>query len=149
MEEFRKTLQRRQTYLSLGLLFAAVVILLGRGLARIQSNSVFAPEIVSGFHTGLATAFTAVLLFRTVRIRMMSKNPEQMKKLYIAETDERTLLIKQKSGSVGMNFVLYGLLVGACVAGYFEIIAFFTLLCATVFVALVRLSLKLYYRRKY
>ena len=150
MEEFKKQLQRRQQILACALLFTSSALTLSRRFLTTQAAEQFiSPSMVYGFQAGLVTALLACGIFLLIRNGMFLKNPEQLKKLYIAETDERTLLIRQKSGSVGMNFTLYGLAVGAAVAANLNVTAFFTLLGATFFVALVRLALKLYYRNKY
>ena len=150
MEEFKKQLQRRQQILVCALLFTASALTLSRKAFNTQAAEQFiSPAMVYGFQAGLMTALLACGIFLLIRNGMFLKNPEQLKKLYIEETDERTLLIRQKSGSVGMNFVMFGLAIAAAVAANFNAMVFFTLLGACVFVSIVRFALKVYYRQRY
>jgi len=102
-----------------------------------------------GFNFGIVCGFMITAIFYIYRNVKALKDDEKLKKLYIAETDERNLLILQKSGSVGLNVITIGLLIGASVSIYFNEMVFFTLLGACLFVSLVRLVFKLYYHKKY
>jgi hypothetical protein len=77
------------------------------------------------------------------------RDPEKLERLYIAEFDERKLMIQQMSGSVGFNVTIVGLLIATVIAGSYNATVFFSLLGASIFVALIRLVLKLYYRVKF
>jgi uncharacterized membrane protein len=122
-------------------------------LSRYYEKAPSSPEsfqgFTEGFQVGIIVALFGFLLYFFIRNIIAMRNPDRMKKLYISETDERKLLIMQKSGSDGMNIVMYGLAVGSAVAGNFDDTVFFALLGACVFVALVRGLLKLYYQKKY
>ena len=102
-----------------------------------------------GFNLGLICAFIFVVVFRIYRYSAALRNDEKLKRMYIAETDERALLIMQKSGSIGMNASMIGLIIGASVSAYFNITVFFTLLGAYLFIAAIRVSLKLHYHNKF
>lgn len=149
MDEFKKKLQSQQLLLVSGLLGACSAVLLTRNYAKEVLTSVYLQGFIEGFQVGSIVALFGALIFFIIRNIIAIKNPERLKKLYISETDERKLLIKQKSGSVGMNIIMYGLAAGTAISGNINDIVFFSLLGACMFVTLVRVSLKLYYRNKY
>ena len=149
MEEFKKKLQRRLILLSSGLCFACAAVILSGRFSSGPSAPEHLRDFMDGFQLGIILGIFSVLFFIFVRILMAIRSPDRLKKLYISETDERKLFILQKSGSSGMNIVMYGLAVATAVAGNFNNVIFFTLLGATLFVSLVRLVFKLYYHKKY
>ena len=149
MEDFKKKMQRRLILLSGGWVFACAAVMVSRNFAREASVSEHMRDFMDGFQLGFFIGLVSVLIFMFVRNVKAIRNPDRLKKLYISETDERNLLILQKSGSSGMNFAMYGLAVAAAVAGNFSYIVFLTLLGAALFVTLIRLIFKLYYRIKY
>lgn len=149
MDEFKKKMQARQLLLISGLLGACSAVLLSRNFEKASSVSEYWQGIAEGFQVGIVVALFGFLIFFFFRNILAMRNPDRLKKLYISETDERKLLIMQKSGSVGMNIVVYGLAVGTAVAGNINDTVFFTLMGASLFTASVRGFLKLYYRVKY
>lgn len=149
MENYNKTIKKRQLVFSLLLIFSSVVLLLSRIWGQRAMVGEHVEDFVAGFQVGIVLTLVGLLVFLVMRYRMAGKNPELMKKMYISETDERTQWIQQKAGSQGMNIVVYGLTLATAVAGNFNGTVFFTLLAADVFVLLVRLILKLYYKNKF
>ena len=149
MENFRKQLFNRQILLVAGLLLAAAALVF---TGRFEKGTT-APEslrgFIDGFQVGIAMGLLAVLLIFAVKHFLAIRNPDRMKKLYIAETDERRLFIKQKTGDIGMNIISYGLVVGTAVAGNINDTVFLTLLGACLFVTAVRGFLKIFYNKKY
>ena len=77
------------------------------------------------------------------------RNEKALKKLYIEENDERTIMIIQKTGAMGITICIIGLAFTTVIAGFYNQIAFFSLFGATVFTALVKGFFKLYYHRKF
>ncbi|WP_040952490.1 hypothetical protein [Gorillibacterium massiliense] len=149
MEQFKKKLLSRQILLTSGLLCSCSAIMFSRYFVKEPSSSEHLQGFIEGFQVGIALGLLGFLIFFLVRNVMAMSNPERLKKLYISETDERKRFIMQKSGSVGMNIVMYGLAVRTAVSGNINDIVFFTLLGACLFVALIRGFLKFYYRTKF
>ena len=146
MDAFKKKLAARQWWLAVGVLglIAAFVLTFNLEAASVCGLQSF----IAGFQTGFTIVIGILLLVILAKTRIAIRNPEQLKKAYIAETDERSLMIRQKAGSAVMNIIMYGLSVGALVAGNFNETVFVTLLAACLFVGLVGVSFKLYYRVK-
>ena len=145
MEQFKKKLIVQQCYLTIGLIGLIAVFLFSLNHESMPSA---VGHFIGGFQTGISIALAGAFLFLSYRTLAAIKNSDKLRKLYISETDERVLLIRQKSGSAGMNIVMYGLTIGAFIAGNFNDTVFFTLLGACLFVGLVRGFFKLYYRAK-
>ena len=148
MEDFKKKLQSRQLLLVCGLLFACSTVMLSRNFLK-ETISEYSQGFIEGFQIGILMALLVTLFFFMIRNFLAIRDMERLKRLYISETDERKLLIKQKSGSFGMNIVMYGLAVGTAISGNINDIVFFTLIGACMFVTMVRAFFKLYYRNKY
>jgi len=149
MDEFKKKLRNRQILIFVAMLGATGAFILSSCLEKESATPENLRDFIGGFQVGVAAGLLGVLIVFAARYFMAIGNPERLKKLYISETDERRLFIKQKTGDIGMNIITYGLIVGTIVAGNFNDTVFITLLCTCLFVSLIRGFLKLYYRRKY
>jgi len=145
MEVFKKKLQTRVIILAIGLVcISATFTFTSEGLIRSPTEC-----FQAGFQFGVSIAVILVMVYHMFKTISAIRNPEQLKSLYISETDERKLFIMQKSGSIGMNIVKFGLVLGAFIAGSFNDTVFFTLLGACFFVLLVNKFLMFYYLKKY
>jgi len=146
MEKFRETIRKRKYMFAivvLGLVIANIILMhFGNSLTEHKG------DFFRGYQGGLAGGLSAVAISYIVKYAKAEKNDELLKKLYIAETDERTLLIHQKSGSLGMFLVIWILLVASIIAGYYNFTVFVTLLVAALLVGVVRIALKIYYNSK-
>jgi len=106
-------------------------------------------DFLRGFHSGGVGAGLAFLTILVVKYISALGNEEKLKKMYIAQIDERKTMIIQKSGSWCARITVVALAFAAVFAGYFNSTVFITLLIAELFVTLVFVSLKLYYKTKY
>jgi len=145
MEDFRKKLQTRVIILAIGLGCISATL----AFISIDFTASPAEGFQAGFQFGVSIAVSLVMVYYMFKTISAMKNPKQLKSLYISEMDERKLFIMQKSGSLGMNIVKFGLIFGAIIAGNFNDIVFFTLLGACFFVLFVHKFLKFYYLKKY
>lgn len=147
MDTFKKQLRSRQMLLAAGLMIACSAVTLTGGNNPVLPD--FFKGFVDGFQVGLLAVLLGATIFNMIRIQIAVRNPEKLKKLYVAETDERKLFIQQKAGSMGFTIVIFGLVLATIVAGNYNITVFFTLLGATVFVEMVGGFLKIFYKFKY
>jgi len=148
MDDFKKKLTARQLLISVGLLVLFCAVILSRHYEKAASSD-FVKGYIEGFQWGVLACLLVALLFYLIRNILALRNPEKLKKLYIAETDERKQFIQRQAGSIGMNIVMFGLAAGTVIAGNMNDTVFFTLMGACVFVALIRAFLKIYYKNKY
>lgn len=147
MEKYRKKIKKRIRVLAAGLILCAAAIIAGNIIGGMIEGNV--SDFMRGFQTGLIGGLGCIFVFSIISSALALNSEKRLKKMFIEETDERKMLIYQKSGSIGMNVVMIGLAAASAVAGYFDITAFITLLCATFFTSLVRAGLKIYYSFKY
>ena len=131
------------------MLFACFVFILSSRFEKVETAPEFMRGFIDGFQVGVAACLLGVMIIFAVKYFIAISRPDRLKKLYIFETDERRIFIKQKTGNLGMNFVIYGLAVGTSVAGNLNNTVFFSLLGACLFATSVRGVMKLYYNRKY
>ncbi|MDL2323534.1 hypothetical protein LJC61_00085 [Ruminococcaceae bacterium OttesenSCG-928-A16] len=149
MENFKIVLKKRIGWLAALLLLNIVLLVLAISGVLTGLGTVHASDFIEGFQLGALTALAFILVALMIRYTTALKNPTKLKKLYIHETDERTLFIQQKVGGLAFTFFSVVLLFAIIVAGYFNLTVAFTLLAVCVCFSLYRIVLKLYYFRKY
>ena len=145
MEKFYKKVRIRTILLSI------MIILIGLsfGLLHIyQQKAQQLHDFNKGFQVGIFIALELILIYLLVKYIISMRDETALRKLYIKEKDERTILIMQKSGAWGMTICYFGLAFGSLVASFFNKIVFLSLLGATLFTGLVKVSLKIYYSNK-
>ena len=151
MDAFKKKVKVRITVCGGLVLIGTALIVINRFLGEHIGIGFDPSETMldsHAFNLGLICAFIFIVVFRIHKYSAALRNDEKLKKMYIAETDERTLLILQKSGSIGMNVSMVGLTIGASISAYFNVTVFFALLGACLFISVIRGFLKLYYKNK-
>ena len=149
MEEFKKRLVHRQQLILAGLLFACFALIFSSRFEKAETVSEFIRGFIDGFQVGISACLLGVLIIFAVKYFIAISRPDRLKNLYIFETDERRIFIKQKTGNIGMNIIIYGLAVGTAVAGNLNNTVFFSLLGACLFVTSILGVMKLYFNRKY
>jgi len=147
MEKFRKTLKNRVIFG--GIYSVAVIAAVAVFFCRPDLFEGRAPDFALGYNVGFFAGLEAVMAFLLVKYIAALINEEKLKALYVRENDERYRYIQSKIGGAGINIVLAGLAAGVVISGFIDFTVFVTLLCALLFTALVKLSLKLYYTKKY
>lgn len=142
MEKFRAKVQKRVTMMSMIILAtAAAYSLLLSGIMELPS----VPDFIRGFNTGAFAGIELVMVFFTVKYLVSLKNDTLLKKLFIEEHDERTKMIMEKTGNIGMTLITIVFAIATIISGFFSQTIFFTLLAATVLISLVRGACKLFY----
>ena len=151
MENYKNTLKRRMQ-LS-GALCGLVPV--GLLLTNLLTRNAVSPltDYDNGFVHGLSLGFTIVVLaitvYRLFTINRALKDEALLKQMYIKETDERRAFIQNKVGGTGMPLAIFLLMFAAVVACYFNIIITYTLVGAVLFLELILVGCKIYYRNKY
>jgi len=151
MEQFRKTLIKRNIYIAIVALAAAIVyfaLFLTMGHGDVSAYVVNHHGAVY-FHTGVFVMLEAFLIGMVVRNLYVLKSNKRLQALYIKENDERNAMIKQKTGAAFLPICAVGLGVAAIVAYYLNHTVFWTLLAVMYFMAAVKAILLWYYKRKF
>lgn len=142
MENFKKKVRSRVLWLTvifIGLVASYFILLLN------QDKLLQMPEGIMSFHAGALCGIGFLLILDVFKNLRALKYEKKLKDLYIKENDERTIMIMQKTGAIGINICIISLGFAAIIAGFFNEIVFFTLLGATLFTALVKGLFKIYY----
>ncbi|NLK85982.1 MAG: hypothetical protein GX279_00620 [Clostridiaceae bacterium] len=142
MERFKDKIRKRTVLMSLSIIAISGIYSV---LSLYRGSMPAVPYFIKDLHTGAYLGIKLVLLFYVLKYIRSIRREEALKRLYIEENDERTIMIMQKSGASGMVICMIGFAIGTIVAGFFNAIMFFTLLSALIFIALVRVSIKIYY----
>jgi hypothetical protein len=142
MENFKKVLKTRRLALQI---YCGVIAVL------IVCLNLFTPgteDFQMGFTLGaaLGTEILAVILIGKYNAAI--KSEEKLKQLYICENDEQCKFIQAQIGSLGLNIVIALLALVTIVSGFFNQIAFFSLLGALLCCAIVKGTLKVYFKNK-
>lgn len=142
MEKFKAKIKRRTLIISIVLIIMAATYFL---FSLYRNTLPPVPDFIRGFHTGAFIGVELVAVFFIARYSVSLRKEELLKKLYIEENDERTKMIMQKSGALGMGICMAGLALGTIAAGFMDKTVFFSLLGALLFISLVRGFIKVYY----
>lgn len=102
----------------------------------------------NGMIAGMAFAFMGIMIFGIVKNLIAMKNPEKLKKQYIKEHDERTILVAKSGQAAGSSTFLLLLPVAIIISGYFNVTVCITCLAVTFGLAISMGLGKLYYSKK-
>lgn len=150
MVKFKDVLIKRLVILcGLGIVASVLTLLVGFwGYNKIGTDS-HVSDFVHGGQAGLFTGFVVMMLSDIIKYIGAIKDEDRVRAIYIEENDERNRLINDKIGGVGYNFVILGLMLATVTAGFFDEVVFLTLLGALAFMAFTKVTLKVYYSKKY
>jgi len=148
MREYKKILLARiyvMTFFGLAILVGYVLNMSGM-LVRGDMN-IFS-EFHQGFQIGLTVLVEIIFIYLINQYIRALKRPEELKRLYYAENDERMGMIREKSGGYIMFICAIAILIAAIIAGYFNETVFWTLVGCSLFLFVTRKALLLYYSQK-
>lgn len=137
MEAYRKKLRIRfVVYIILGIIMALLTVL--TCLYSRKSNQ----DFLLGFRSGVGFAVSAMLLMKAFEFKKALGSNEKIKKMYINETDERTVMICQKISSLSFEIVSICIMFSMIISSFYNTTVFCTLLCVGLFMALVKITVK-------
>lgn len=102
----------------------------------------------SGFTLGFATGIAAVALFFVVQSARALRNSEKLRKMYIAETDERNSIFKVAAQFLGILIILAAVALATLVSSYFNRTVFYTFVSLDLLYRPDRGGCKFYYHKK-
>lgn len=145
LENYHEVLRKRErlykSYISFALIFWGIGNFLLKDQIKLNDSAL-------GFINGLTLGIEIICVFWVFKIRKALKDDKMLRELYIDEHDERKKFIKLKSASKLIGKIALGIFVVSILASYFNMVVFYTLVIAGIFLILVSLSLKLYWRKK-
>lgn len=143
MEDFRKQ-AKRTLIIYIAVLVIAIVLWVVFSVFDIAGE-----ESSSDFRTGACSGITGLMVINIVRYAAALKSDEELKKLYIASTDERARLIYEKSNSASFRTALIVLGLSSIVASFYSETVFYTLIAVIFVIIFIQVIFNFYYRRKY
>ncbi|MEK4072667.1 MULTISPECIES: hypothetical protein [Paenibacillus] len=145
MDKYKIKIKTRKNVLSL---VAAATLLIYVGLIFYRGGLPDLPSFIKGFHTGAFIGVEVAVAFFLVRYIKASNNEAELKKQYIEENDERSVMILQRAGTLSTAIILIGMGIASVIAGFFNPLIFYTLLTCLLFVLIVFFALWMYYARE-
>lgn len=142
--KYRQDLIKKEKIYKAFIGFAMAFLGLGRFL--LKETPVF-NDLSSGFLTGLILGMNLICLYLIFNTNKALKDERLLKEMYIREYDERENFIKLKSASYIISILALGIFIVSIFASYINIIVFYTLAFTGVFILLVGLVLKIYWRK--
>jgi predicted DNA repair protein MutK len=149
MEKFKRQVRNRLIYfrflllVPLGLLIAVAVW----GSAPNEVNSDIA-DFSYGAQVGMSAGLAGGIILRMRKYYRATKNVDAMRRLYVAETDERTLAINLRIANTGYFVTLGASFIGSVIAGFFDQEIMIVLLGVGFFMLFLRGVLGIYYGNK-
>lgn len=140
MEKFKKKLKKRIVF---GSVYCGLIPLLAIALHFCVGET-----LSSGFTLGFACGIAAVSLVFVIQSARALCSDEKLRKMYIAETDERNQYIKNRCAASSVCIILAAVSLATLTASYFDRTIFFTLLAVTYCTVFIIGCCKLYYHRK-
>ena len=143
MEKFKKKLKND---IIVGVVFCSLLVILQTLLWFFlpQTPNGVEKNFTAGFLVGLGTV-CVVFIARNVS---SLKNEDELKKLYIKETDERRKSINLSASRISFKISLVGLATAMIIAININKFIGFALLAAVLFIIAVNISTILYFNRK-
>lgn len=144
LENYRVELEKRlklyQAYIGFALIFWAIGNIIFKDYSSISDSTL-------GFINGLTLGIEIVCVFWVFRIRKALRDENLLRELYIKEYDERENLVKLKSGSILISKIAITIFIISILTSFFNIVVFYTLVITGIFLLLVSLLLKIYWRK--
>ena len=103
-----------------------------------------ATDFVIGFFTGLEI----ICVFYIGKLGRIYRNPDELRKMYIKETDEREILIRMKSGADIIPFFSIGIVIASFVYAYISYEVFVVLQVVAFAQIIISKLLKMYWQRR-
>lgn len=132
MEVFRTKVKRR-IFTSSGMALVAAVL----GFYSIYSlnysdSSTMSDGFVAGFQFGLILSIGVLSLVDIIKLSLAINDDTKLKILYNKEHDERLKAIRNKAGAPMIIITSVLMVLAAIIAGYFNIVVFYTLVVAVI-----------------
>ena len=143
MERYKKTLKTRIALFRIVILLN-VILSVSLRFMDTKGKIPNAVRNITDFQTGFMLGLAIVSLFILTKYCKLLKNERMLREAYLKETDERMILIRSKAGMPALLITSVIMIFAGIIAGYFNIIVFYSLLAAGVCQLLLGVCLKFY-----
>jgi len=154
MEQFKNKVEAQNRSITISILIWAAICLFG---FVFEAGDILMPvtgdshwsSMWHGFISGVSCGFLLLMVIALVRNMRALKDEKALRKLYIAETDERNIKIWTSARALAtQTFLMLGLAAGI-VAGYFSMTVSITILTCVVVHSVIGMLCKVYYSKKF
>ena len=147
MENYKRTIRYR-----IGLHIALILLTAALGVYSFfemgtPENAGISGGALSRFQLGLIVGLGIRALTELVKLSMVVKDERKLKMAYNRENDERMKAIRAKAGMPMLLITSVMMVIAAIIAGYFNIVVFYTLTAAAMMQLLLGVSVKLYHMK--
>jgi len=148
MEQFRQKIKLR---------FRLVLLLTFLTIAGIILLFIFKPmhsqshlnSVMFGAQVGSLIGLIAVSLPMLFQYAKALKDINNLKRLFIKENDERTLMIRYKTNAIALQTIIVVIAIAIFISSYFNVYVFGTLLAVLYLVVIITTITKWYFNKKY
>ncbi len=144
MEKFKQIIKKRVIMLSLLVIICIALGIQNFLMTGTTDNGSTSDGIVAGFQFGLIFGIGIRAMIEIIMLTRAIKDDKKIKLLYNKENDERMKTIRSKAGMPMGMITSVMMLTAAIVAGYFNIVVFYTLVIAAMVQLTIGASIKLY-----
>jgi len=130
MKEFKTKVKRRITLFSVMTLAAAALGIYNVFFMNASDNASMTDGIIMGFQSGLILGIGMMAVVQIFKLTRAINDETKLKLLYNQEHDERLKTIRSRAGMPMLMITSVLMLIAAIIAGYFNIIVFYTLVLA-------------------
>jgi hypothetical protein len=102
-----------------------------------------------GFITGLYISLLGICVVLISKTALSMRSKEALKTHFIKESDERKILILQKTSRTAMLIYALSLGIATCISFFINDLVFYTLFATMLYMAVVKVALKLFYTLRY
>lgn len=148
MAEFRGQVTKRMRGWVVTCVMSIAVIGLSMSMMAWETGT-HLDGFIAGVQVGLFLTALLISIRELVKCRKALRSDDALDALYREETDERTRFIKDKMGGIGLDALIYILMVATVAAGFFDVTVFFTLLGVLACSAFLKAGLRAYFGTKY
>lgn len=154
MEQYQHKVKATIRRTVIGIVIWATICILGYVfdagdvLAPLDTASHWA-SMWRGFISGASFGILLLLSFWLVRNLQALKSEKALRKLYVKETDERSIQIWTSARAAASQTTLLLWLAAGVVAGYFSMTVSITIIACALLHSLICIGFKLFYSKKY
>ena len=151
MDVYKKIIKNRVIMLAFCTVISIAIVYIGIHFADKAETaaSTYFDGFSRGFPVGLFSGFCFLMLFLIVRYIKALTNEAFLKKMFVAENDERKKFIRQSAMGKSFFFTIGVLVVGVTVASFYNTLISITLAAVLSIHVFAGVFFKLYYFLKY
>lgn len=148
MEKYEKKLKIRLAAMGVAMIVSIIMVVVSYfGYKKLSPDQHLA-SFINGVQLGLFLAWFIVMTVGAIRYVRALRNPKLLKRIYIKEHDERSILVQNKARSAGFWITLAGLLPASIIAGFYSVVVCFSLLSVFWFMCLSVGGAKIFFNKK-